>query len=778
MAMLLSPASPESGEDDASIEVGLDFRSGSHARDISPSLRNALRSAVELLGNEYVLHAPEVDARALTVECIRYMYRLLFLLTVEARQQTEYLPMNAQLHREKLTELAQWPLGEDDAAEGISIHEALMLIFAQLNGGQDKAVRQPIIREGPNPFSLAPPRCDLFDPDTTPLLSSIKVRNATWRTIIRSLSPGHTDKGVGRDSFAQLSIDRLGEVFDALCGFTGFVACEDLYEVKPAKEPSNPLGPVYFVSQEVLEMLYQEDERVCDDEGKVVCHPKGRFIYRLTGRARDSSASLRASESPLRYVVGQTLNEVIEGKSADELLQITICDPAMGSAAGLNEAVSRLAEVYMNRATRELGELLSPEAYTRHAQRVKLYLADNNVYGVDVNPVAVELGGISLWLNTWVPGGFVPWFGTQFQCGNAFVGAWRRVYEPAALKQGKWWEAPPEEVAQARGAIYHFLVGDAGMVSYKGKVFTQLAKGRLRHITLWRKAFTAPLSGDDIKRLRLTSNRIDELWDIHIQDLKRLKDFTTDPFPFYPSELPAKRAIGSAADKDAKLNQILDPPGGLNASAYQRLKLVMDYWCALWFWPVQQAFLLPTRSEFISDIALILAGREEAGTADVFSMGSRDGRGHMDVNKLIARLPRLQVVRQLARKEQFHHWPLVYANQFADRGGFDMIIGNPPRLRKKFSERDVLGDIDPRFAVKKLTVSQRARMRTDWIKDEDNAQQYMRHCESALGRINFQNAVQNFPALKGAYTDNGEFPQMQSAKSRARTVVQGSGTSE
>ena len=45
-----------------------------------------------------------------------------------------------------------------------------------------------------------------------------------------------------------------------------------------------------------------------------------------------------------------------------------------------------------------------------------------------------------------------------------------------------------------------------------------------------------------------------------------------------------------------------------NAGPYARLKFAMDYWCALWFWPIDKADLLPTRSEFLFDMSLILEG--------------------------------------------------------------------------------------------------------------------------------------------------------------------------
>ena len=754
MAMLLSRNSLVPGGGDSPVADWLDERSRSHAQGVSGSLKYALRTAVELLGNEYVQHDPDVNAEELTVECLRYMYRLLFLFTVEARQQLGYLPMKARLYREgfaleKLRELEMMPLNEENAAEGVFMHETLMLLFDLVYTGRKEADRQRTIQDGLDTFSIAPLKCELFDPEATPLLSSIQIRNKTWQTILRSLSLGKTRHGMGRISYAQLGINHLGEVYEALLSYVGFIAQEDLYEVKPAKETHDLLGPAYFVSREALETQYEEDEIVYDKEGKVIFHPKGRFIYRLTGRARETSASYYTPEPLTKCVVRYALKEVMEGKTADELLQITICEPAMGSAAFLNEAVSQLAEAYLDRATRERGELLSPEDYGKHLQRIKLYLADNNVYGVDLNPVAVELGGVSLWLNTLVPGGFVPWFGNQLQCGNALVGAWRRVYTSSALRKGKWWTAPPEDVTQAQGEIYHFLVGDTGMAGYGGKVIKGLAPEELNHIKAWKKAFIKPLQDDEILRLRKLSKVIDELWAVHVQDLKRLEKLTTDPFAIYPEAISDEPAIGSTARKDRKLNLIFDPPGGVNSSAYQRLMLVMDYWCALWFWPIRKAHLLPTRREYISDVALILAGREEADVADVHSTGSRDKLGQMDVAELIDKLPRLQVVQELAQKERFHHWPLVFADQFADRGGFDVVLGNPPWLKSQFVEKAVMGDLDPRFAVKKMTAPQVSSLRKVWTEDPANARHYLAQYQSMTGLASFQKVEQNYPLLKG-----------------------------
>src|SRR5690606_3064491 len=94
--------------------------------------------------------------------------------------------------------------------------------------------------------------------------------------------------------------------------------------------------------------------------------------------------------------------------SAAEILTLTICEPAMRSAAFLNEAVNQLAEAYLTRKQQELGQRIPHEDYQHELQRVKMHIADHNVFGVDLNPIAVELAEVSLWLNALSGGHNVP----------------------------------------------------------------------------------------------------------------------------------------------------------------------------------------------------------------------------------------------------------------------------------------------------------------------------------------------------------------------------------
>ena len=273
----------------------------------------------------------------------------------------------------------------------------------------------------------------LFDPARTPVLNGVRFRNEILQQVLRRMSLTRPKSGRdrrGRISYAQLGINQLGAVYEALLSYTGFFAESDLYEVKPAGAGFDELGIGYFVQARDLEH-YTEEEKF-DENGRLMKYPRGTFIYRLAGRDREKSASYYTPESLTRCLVKYALDELLQGKSAEEILSLTVCEPAMGSAAFLNEAVSQLAEAYLRRRQKELGVDIPHEDYATERQKVKMFIADNNVFGVDLNPVAVELAEVSLWLNTIYDGAFVPWFGMQLACGNSLIGARRQVF-PAGL---------------------------------------------------------------------------------------------------------------------------------------------------------------------------------------------------------------------------------------------------------------------------------------------------------------------------------------------------------
>ena len=154
-----------------------------------------------------------------------------------------------------------------------------------------------------------------------------------------------------------------------------------------------------------------------------------------------------------RCVVKHALEELLdqsgETTSADALLDLTICEPALGSGAFLNEAINQLSAEYLARKQNEIDDTIDPEKYHGELQRVKTHFALHQNYGVDLNATAVELAEVSLWLNAMHPGLRAPWFGLHLRRGNSLIGARRAVYPAAQLAGNKWLQAVPQARALA-----------------------------------------------------------------------------------------------------------------------------------------------------------------------------------------------------------------------------------------------------------------------------------------------------------------------------------------
>ncbi|MDR1643024.1 MAG: class I SAM-dependent DNA methyltransferase, partial [Clostridiales bacterium] len=498
---------------------------------------------------------------------------------------------------------------------------------------------------------------------------------------------------------------------------------------------------------------------------------------RLAGREREKSASYYTPEVLTQCLVKYALKELLKDKTSDDILKLAICEPAMGSAAFLNEAVNQLAEAYIELKQKESGVLVSHEDRPQELQKVKMFLADRCVYGIDLNPVAVELAEVSLWLNTIYKGAFVPWFRAQLFNGNSLIGARRQVYPIVQLQATKtpdrWWENAPMRVKPGKAAapkshVYHFLTGDPGMASYPDKVIKGLAPDEIKELKAWNKDFNKPYTTSEIETLTRITSVIDKLWRKQINHLRSVRGRTTDALSIYGRTEDVAEASTTIREKDDIFDQLYRTVGGDNASPYARLKFAMDYWCALWFWPIRDAELLPSRSEFFFDMDLILEGTVESVSSaqmtmfevteldlmadeirDTYSGYAWNDIGKVNLNDMCRLNPRLAMSRQIAQQQHFFHWELEFADIFADKGGFDLILGNPPWIKLEWKELSVLSDKNPMFTVKELTATQTSLQREESLKDKVAEDLYFSEYESMLGIQNFLNSQQNYSELKG-----------------------------
>ena len=189
------------------------------------------------------------------------------------------------------------------------------------------------------------------------------------------------------------------------------------------------------------------------------------------------------------------------------MLDLRVCEPALGSGAFLVEAINQLAAQYLTRRQKELGRRIDPEAYAGELQKVKAYLALHNCYGVDLNATAVELAEITLWLDAMHPGLRAPWFGLHLRRGNSLIGGRRETWTPAQLAKRGWLTTVPtarplgEPVAPTE--VHHFLLPAAG---WGAVADTKEAKeGRptaTAALKAWRRTITGALTSAEQKRLQ------------------------------------------------------------------------------------------------------------------------------------------------------------------------------------------------------------------------------------------------------------------------------------
>ena len=119
--------------------------------------------------------------------------------------------------------------------------------------------------------------------------------------------------------------------------------------------------------------------------GKPKCYTRGSYIHRLAGRNRQKSASLYTPQVLTSCQIKYTLKEPLVGMSAADILQLKLLEMAMGSAAYLNELVNQLTQACLERRQQETGRSIPHERYATELRKVKMRLADQNVFGVDLN---------------------------------------------------------------------------------------------------------------------------------------------------------------------------------------------------------------------------------------------------------------------------------------------------------------------------------------------------------------------------------------------------------
>lgn len=800
-----------------------------NAYEVTKDLKEGVILAVETLANEALYwwkqnnNIPVSDYTDDTFEsevkddCLTIIYRLLFLFYAESRDELEILPVDDEVYKlgyslESLRDLEMVRLNSDASRNGYFFDDSIHHLFSLLSDGHNAKAADGNGKS----FRVRPIDSPLFNDKNLHHLAGVRIRNIKWQKIIKALSLSKKKNYCGRISYANLGVNQLGSVYESLLAFRGFYAEEDYIEVHKANAPQDGTFLVPYSRMGDFNI----SEVLCDQQtGNPVILPEGTFVYRLNGRDRQKSASYYTPEvltrSTVKYTLKSILDEVRANKrQATELLELKILEPAMGAAAFQNEVINQLAEAYLAEQQRQQREKglrnwrIQPDRYRDELQKVKAYIATHNVYGVDLNPTAIELGKLSLWLNVIHKDMETPFFANRLALGNAVIGAWLKVYSKqdvygifdrrgSKAKVNKWWEKAPHKVKfysnrvnRSVNEVYHFLLPDANMLGVRSiKEQKKTHANEDKRMAAMLKDWTAPIGDADFKTLQRISGKIDVLLKEYFTNQLSIDKLTNNRNDIWDGiDHSASNTLFKAeeqAESYAKKQQLFDTRYR-HDNAYRKLKLAMDYWCALWFWEYDDAANLPTRQEFWGDIEALLdvdnsqldtktrQALERAGSNVVSEDMPEYGKMTEDESQIVTKTQneilmgshahgslftnedplRLRIANRLSNRYHFFHPMLEFIEVFWLRDGFDIICGNPPWLKLEFDEKGIISEKYPEVLIRKVSAPKVREARLKLFEQSKTLKQmYLSEEIDNACSTSFMNAMCNYPLLIGQQTN-------------------------
>ena len=798
---------------DAHLMEQINEESYKNAYEVTKDLKNGVIRAVELLANEALYYKKniqglEFDETDDTFEakvkddCLTIVYRLLFIFYAEARPEIGILPMNDEIYAKGysldiLRDLEQTPLKSDQERNSYFFNDSLWTLFRLICEGYHDVDNDFVS------FSVKKIDSPLFDDNQLKVLKGVRYRNSVWQEIIcsLSLSEEQSRKSRGRISYANLGVNQLGSVYESLLAYRGFYAEEDYIEVHKAGDPKDG---TFLVPRSRMND-FNDNEILKKDNGDIVVLEKGSFVYRLNGRDRKKSASYYTPEiltkSTVKYTLKGFVDKLETGEmEAKELLKLKILEPAMGAAAFQNEVINQVSELYLKYRQKETGKRIAPHKYRDELQKVKAYIATKNIYGVDLNPTAIELGKLSLWLNVIHKDMETPFFGHRIALGNAVIGAWFKAYDESELCKAErtkyvnteWWTKAPhllhfskdrKKIIRKVNEIYHFLVPDKNMLGVL-KIAEQKAANpeKAKAMAAILKEWTKPITKEETLILRRLSQGIDKLIGDYIVHQEKIEKLTANNYEVWEHRTYHNAAISMFSDKQA----LIDSRNARN-NAFYKLKTIMDYWCSLWFWEYEDSILLPqNRADYWLDIQGIIglsfssapiqkapvatevlpnlfAQDEETQEAQVDEevetvYTRQDAKEILEKYKsdsvLFEESGRIPIVQKLADRYHFFHPMLEFIEVFWLRDGFDVIVGNPPWLKLEFDEKDIISEKFPEVSIRKVSAPDVRRIKTELFTASDQTQAlYEAELEDVTCSGIFLNSYSNYPLLIGQQTN-------------------------
>lgn len=358
LAGILHASALDPGTDGAVIDRVV-ARCERHRVEVGASLRQGVHEALLHLISAFRRASRHRPGARILDESLIVVYRMLFLLFAEARS---LVPRWHPIYRDSYTVGA---LLQDLERRTVhpGIWEAMQAMARLAHRG---------CRAGPLRVQAFNGR--LFSPTDAPLADTLPLDDRAVGEAIRALTIRQGRDRPERISYGDLGVEQLGTVYEHLLDF-------DLAAATRA-------GPAVLVA---------------------------------TGR-RKATGSFYTPRALTEFIVRRTLAPLVSNRTPDEILQLRVLDPAMGSGAFLVAACRFLASAYEQALVRE-GERTAGDI--DHADRAafRRLVAQRCLFGVDINPMAVQLGRLSLWLATLAADRPLTFLDHHLRTGNSLLGA-------------------------------------------------------------------------------------------------------------------------------------------------------------------------------------------------------------------------------------------------------------------------------------------------------------------------------------------------------------------
>lgn len=641
---------------------------GSRARE---NLRYGVTEALQLLGNGFLRHPQNQALResledgtlspmAYYQELLRLIYRMIFILSLEERG------LLLQGNKDKSNLLAR-----DRYTKGYALGRLRDLCLrdrTQQGKHHDLWDAQRIVWKGLAlglPALALPALGGLFDVDQCPHTATASLDNRSWLAALKRLKWSVTDGTTTPVDYANMDTEELGSVYESLLELVpfvseggqrfGFVGLDS--EGSSSGNARKLSGSYYTPDSLVQELLNSALDPVIDnrlEEARKAAQLEtwqelpGRLQSEISGghSPRDWKLEWSRATAPQRMAWSMEA----------ALLGTKVIDPACGSGHFLLGAARHLA-VRLSQIRIPV-DTPSPQDY-RHALRD---VVRHCIFGTDINPMAIELARMALWLEGYEEGKPLSFLDAHIQCGNALIG----VFDPECVEIG----IPAD--------AYKPLTEDdkAVCTALKKKnkeAAEELSRGSKQGIAKREKELKSRLTAEQQKKylgateLALQGSFLDDA--PLTLAMPTLGDF---------AQLPEDDLNQISAKKRRFVSYRQD-------SAYLAQKLRYDLYVGAFF---------ASKDKFHADVVPT----------------------SQDLLQLKMRMPlapaKGEYATELSRQYQFLHWPIEFPDVF-EHGGFDCVLGNPPWERIKLQEEEFFASREP-LVVAAKNKAERAQ-RISWL---------------------------------------------------------------